>query len=58
MGATESHLEVVDMDVEAPATIFGEWVGEFLVGFAEHPVLGVLHGLAIVVALTGVADGQ
>ncbi len=42
LDAKESHLKVINMDIEATAAIFGQWVGEFLVGFAEHAVLGVL----------------
>jgi hypothetical protein len=44
---------MVDVNVEATAAIFAQWIGEFLVRFAEDAVLGILEGHAIVVALAG-----
>lgn len=44
---------MVDVNVEAPATIFSQRIGEFFVCLAESAVLGVLHRLAIVIALPG-----
>lgn len=46
---------MVDVNVETTATIFGQWIGELFIGFAENPVLGVLNRLAIVVALSGIS---
>lgn len=36
------HLKVVDVDVKSPLSVFGEWVGEFLVCFTQDAMLRVL----------------
>ena len=34
---------MVDVDIKASATVFGERIREFLVGFAQHAVLRILQ---------------
>jgi hypothetical protein len=48
--SSDAHLEIVDVNVETTTNIFAERVGEFLVGFAQLSMLGVLEGFSVFVA--------
>lgn len=52
-GCSSPHLEVIDVDVESPALVFSQRIGELLVGFAQNAMLGILQRLSIVVSLPG-----
>lgn len=47
------HLEVIDVDVESPALVFSQRIGELLVGFAQNAMRGILQRLPVVVSLPG-----
>lgn len=51
MDSGVTYLEMIDVDVEASATVFCQRVREFLVGFAQYAMLRVFQRLSIFVSL-------
>jgi len=47
-----THLEIIYVNIEPTATIFAEWIGKFLVGFAQFSMLRIFEGLSIFIAFT------